>query len=174
MSCNLTSGWVVGCSDSNGGVKEVLIANGKVEEYTASSGVVTQIVAVGGTGPLGPSDFLTIEVPKQTSTFAEEIEASTENGTVMYTQTLTLVFNKLEAAKRNQILLMAQNENLIVVVKDNNGKYWTVGLERGAPLTAGSLTTGTAYSDRNGGELTITGMEKLPSFEVDSDIVVPA
>lgn len=172
MSCNLTAGWVVGCSDSNGGIQEVLIANGKVEEFTATAGVVSEIV-VGG-DPLEPSDFLTFEVPKQTSTFEEEIEASTENGTVMYTQNLTLVFNKLEAAKRNQILLMAQNEDLIVIVKDNNGKYWTVGLERGATLTAGTLSTGTAYSDRNGGELTISGMEKLPSFEVNSSIVVPS
>ena len=170
MSCNLTAGWTVGCSDSNGGVEAVFIANGKVEGFTESNGEVSAITVAGA--PLVPADFFKFEVPKQTSLFEEEIEASTENGTVMYTQSLTLVFNKLEAAKRNQILLMAQNEDLVVVVKDNNGKYWSVGLERGATVTAGTLTTGQSYADRNGGELTISGMEKLPSFEVSEAILV--
>ena len=170
MSCNLTAGWTVGCSDSNGGVEAVFIANGKVEGFTESNGIVSAIT-VGGS-PLVPADFFTFEVPKQTSLFEEELEASTENGTVMYTQNVTLVFNKLEAVKRNQILLMAQNEDLIVVVKDNNGKYWSVGLERGATVVSGTLSTGTSYADRNGGELTITGMEKLSAFEVEEAILV--
>ena len=170
MSCNLTAGWTVGCSDSNGGVEAVFIANGKVQSFTESNGVVSAITVDGA--PLVPADFFTFEVPKQTSLFEEEIEASTENGTVQYTQNVTLVFNKLEAAKRNQILLMAQNEDLVVVVKDNNGKYWSVGIERGATIVSGTLSTGTAYADRNGGELTISGMEKLPAFEVEEAILV--
>ena len=51
------------------------------------------------------------------------------------------------------------------------GKYWSVGLERGASLTAGSLTSGTSYGDRNGGELTLTGLEASPMFEVTGSIV---
>ena len=78
---------------------------------------------------------------------------------------------KMEAAKRNQILLMAQNEDLIVVAKDGNNKYWSIGITRGASLTAGSLTSGTAYGDRNGGELTLTGLEPAPMFEVTGTIV---
>lgn len=170
MACLLTSGFTVGCSDSNGGVEAVYIANGKVEEFAETAGVISEITVDGA--PLVPADFFKFEVPKQTSVFEEEIEASTENGTIMFTQSLTLVFNKLEASKRNQILLMAQNEDLVVVVEDNNGKYWSVGIERGATIVSGTLTTGTAYADRNGGELTITGMEKLPSFEVEEAIVV--
>ena len=127
-------------------------------------------VTVGGTA-LAPSDFFTFEVPKQTSSLTETVNASTENGTVFYQQDLVLVFNKLEAAKRDQIALMAQNENMFVVAKDGNGKYWSVGLERGASLTAGSLTSGTSYGDRNGGELTLTGLEASPMFEVTGSIV---
>jgi len=169
MSCNITAGWTIDCKDSQGGIAKVFITNGKVSDFTAATGVLTE-VQVGGVA-LAPSDFFGIDVPKQTSELEETVEASTENGTVMYTQALTLAFNKMEAAKRNQILLMAQNENLFVVVKDNNGKYWSVGLERGATLTEATLTSGTAYSDRNGGELTITGMEKDPMFEVTGSIV---
>lgn len=169
MSCLITAGWELDCKDSNGGLEKVFLANGKISGFTQTSGEVTAI-SVDGT-PLTPSDFFGIEIPKQTSTLTESVEASTENGTVVYTQTLSLIFNKMEAAKRNQILLMAQNENLIVVVKDNNGLYWSVGLERGATLTAAELTSGTAFADRNGGELTLTGIEATPMFTVDSSIV---
>lgn len=169
MSCNLTAGWAIDCKDSQGGVDMVYIANGKVSGYTASAGVVSEIL-VGGVALTG-ADFFSFAVPKQTSTLEEEIEASTENGTVLYTQTLTLVFNKMEASKRNQILLMAQNENLVPIVRDGNGKLWVIGLERGATLTGGTNTTGTAYTDRNGGELTLTGYEKIPMFEVNPSIL---
>lgn len=169
MACQVTSGWNLDCKDSQGGVGKVFLANGKISGFTAAAGVVTAI-SVAGT-PLTPSDFFKIEVPKQTSTLTESIEASTENGTVVYTQTLELIFNKMEAAKRNQILLMAQNEDLILVVEDNNGVYWSVGLERGATLTAAELTSGTAFADRNGGSLTLTGIESTPMFVVTGSIV---
>ena len=169
MACDLTSGWTIDCKDSQGGIVKVFIANGPVDGFTETSGVLSAIT-VGGVA-VAPADFFEFEVPKQTSSLTETVNASTENGTVFYQQDLTLVFNKLEATKRNQILLMAQNENMIVVAKDGNGKYWSVGLERGASLTAGSLTSGTAYGDRNGGELTLTGLEAQPMFEVDSAIV---
>jgi hypothetical protein len=169
MACNLTSGWLIDCKSGVGGVEKVFIANGPVSGYTASEGVVTEITV--DDVALNSSDFFKFEVPKQTSSLTESVEASVENGTVVYNQALTLIFNKMEASKRNQILLMAANENLIVIVKDNNLKYWSVGLTRGANLTGAELTTGTAYSDRNGGTLTLTGIESAPMFEVDGDIV---
>ena len=167
--CNLTSGWNIDCKSSQGGIVKIFIANGPVDAYAETNGVLTS-VSVGGT-PLTPADFFEFQVPKQTSSFTEQVNASTENGTVFYQQDLILVFNKMEASKRNQILLMAQNENMFVVAKDGNGKYWSCGLTRGSSLTAGSLTSGTAYGDRNGGELTLTGLEPMPSFEVTSTIV---
>lgn len=169
MACNLTSGWSIDCKDSQGGIVKIFIANGPVVSFTETAGVITAISDAGGT--LGPADFFEFEVPKQTSSLTETVNASTENGTVFYQQDLILVFNKMEASKRNQILLMAQNEDLIVVAKDGNGKYWSVGISRGASLTAGSLTSGTAYGDRNGGELTLTGLEPAPMFEVTGTIV---
>jgi len=169
MACDITSGWTIDCKDSQGGIVSIFIANGPVDGFTEASGVLSA-VTVGGVA-LAPADFFEFEVPKQTSSLTETVNASTENGTVFYQQDLVLVFNKLEAAKRNQIALMAQNENMFVVAKDGNGKYWSVGLERGASLTAGSSASGTAYGDRNGGELTLTGLEASPMFEVDSAIV---
>lgn len=170
MACsNLTAGFTLDCNDSNGGIDKIFIANGAVQSITQSNGVITAIT-VGGAA-LTPSDFFEFEVPRQTSSFTETINVSQENGTVFYDQALTMIFNKMEASKRDQILLMAQATDMVVVFKDNNDKFFSVGIERGAFMTAGSSVSGTAYGDRNGYELTISGMEEAPSFEVTSSIV---
>ena len=170
MACsNLTAGFTLDCNDSNGGIDKIFIANGPVQSITESAGVVTAIT-VGGAA-LTPSDFFAFEVPRQTSSFTETVNVSQENGTVFYDQALTMVFNKMEAAKRNQILLMAEATSMVVVFKDNNGKYFSVGLEKGAYTTAGSSVSGTAYGDRNGYEITISGTEAAPAYEVTGSIV---
>lgn len=170
MACsNLTAGFTLDCNDSNGGIDKIFIANGPVESITETSGTITAIT-VGGSA-LAPSDFFEFEVPRQTSSFTETINVSQENGTVFYDQALTMIFNKMEAANRDQILLMAQATNMVVVFKDNNDKYFSVGVKRGAFMASGSSVSGTAYGDRNGYELVISGMEEDPSFEVTSTIV---
>ena len=169
MACDITQGFTLDCNDSNAGLDKIFIANGPVESITESAGTITAIT-VGGSA-LTPSDFFEFEVPRQTSSFTETINVSNENGTVFYDQALTMVFNKMEASKRDQILLMAQNNEMVVVFKDNNAKYFSVGIERGAYMTAGTATTSVAYGDRNGYELTISGMEASPSYEVTGSIV---
>ena len=102
----------------------------------------------------------------------ETITATQENGTVTYrSRSVTMVFNQMMAEKRNQILLMAQATTMVAVAKDSNGKYWSIGLELGAYMSAGTATAGTVYSDRNGYEITISGMEKAPMFEITGSIV---
>lgn len=170
MACsNLTAGFTLDCNDSNGGIDKIFIANGAVDSITESAGLISAITVAGLA--LTPSDFFEFEVPRQTSSFTETINVSQENGTVFYDQALTMIFNKMEASKRDQILLMAQATDMVVVFKDNNGKYFSVGVERGAYMSAGSSLSGTAYGDRNGYELTISGMEEAPSFEVTGSIV---
>ena len=170
MSCsNLTAGLPLDCLGQEGGIEKVFIANGPVESITETAGVVSAIT-VGGTA-LVPADFFEFGTPKQTSSITETPAISQENGTISYQQDLTLVMNKLDAAKRNQILLMAEANAMVVVAKDNNGKYWSIGLERGAFVSAATATSGVAFADRSGYELTISGLESAPMFEVDSAIV---
>ena len=170
MSCsNLTAGFTLDCNDSQGGIEKLFIANGPVTSIAEAAGIVTAI-NVGGSA-LVPADFFVFETPRQTSSLTETQTPSQENGTVTYDQALTMVFNKMEAAKRNQLLLMAEATSMVVVAKDNNGKYWSIGLERGAFMTSGTATSGVAYGDRNGYEVVVSGMEKAPIYEVTGSIV---
>jgi len=170
MACsNITAGFINDCLDANGGIDKIFIANGPVESITEAAGLVSAIT-VGGSA-LVPADFFVFETPRQSSTIVETATISQENGTVFYDQALTMVFNKMEAAKRNQLLLMAEATSMVVVAKDNNGKYWSIGLERGAFTSAATATSSTAYGDRNGYEITISGLEAAPMYEVDGTIV---
>jgi len=169
MACDITSGFTLDCNDSNGGIETIFIANGPVQSITETSGTISAIT-VGGSA-LTPSDFFAFQVPRQTSSFTETINVSNENGTVFYDQALTMILNKMEAAKRDQILLLSQNNEMVVVFKDNNDKYFSVGIQRGAYMTAGTSVSGVAYGDRNGYELTFSGMEEQPAFEVTGSIV---
>ena len=171
MSCsNLTAGFTLDCNDSQGGIEKIFIANGPTESFTETDGLVSAIT-VGGAA-LVPGDWKVFETPRQTSSLTESVTVSQENGTVTYDQALTMVFNRMEATKRNQLLLMAEATSMVVVALDNNGTYWSIGLERNSYMTSSSNTSGVAYGDRNGYEVVISGMEKAPMFTVDPSIMV--
>ena len=170
MACSfLTASFTNDCNSNQGGVEKIFIANGPVEAITQSAGVITAITVDGAA--LTPADFFTFEVPRQTSSLTETITPSQENGTVTYDQQVTMIFNKLSASKRNQLLLAAEATSMVVIVKDNNQKYYSIGIERGAYMVSGSAVTGVAYADRSGYEIVIGGMEKAPMFEVTASIV---
>lgn len=164
MSCNITSGMTLGCKDSQGGIEYLYIANLPTYDEIVLD-VDDKIVTLDLAGVPVPITWYKYETPKQVSSFTETITATIENGTVFYDQQATFIFNKMEAVKRDQIKLLAQNPKLLVVVKDGNGKFWSVGVTRGAELISGSVTTGTSYGDRNGGEIVLQGLEPDPCFE---------
>lgn len=164
MSCNITSGMTLGCKDSQGGIEYLYIANLPTYDEIVTD-IDGKIESLDLTGSPVSITWYKYETPKQVSSFTETITATIENGTVFYDQQATFIFNKMEAVKRDQIKLLAQNPKLLVVVKDGNGKFWSVGVTRGAELISGSVTTGTAYGDRNGGEIVLQGLEPDPSYE---------
>lgn len=164
MPCALTQGYLLDCKDSLGGISEVyFMAEQDITSYTEASGVITALVKATG------KRFYKYELVKATSSFVENINASVENGTIFYQQELTVVLNKLQANTRNEILLLAKNL-LSAVVKDNNGKFWMLGLVRGLDITAGSSQSGTAEGDRSGYTLTFTGKEVALCPEVNSTV----
>jgi hypothetical protein len=105
--------------------------------------------------------------PKNSSSLTQTVNASVENGTVFYTQVLSLVLNKPVAADITEIQNLAKGR-LAIVVQDNNDNYFVLGHTRGAELTGGSIATGTALGDLNGYTLEFTGEEAIPAPFLDS------
>ena len=170
MSCSITSGLTLGCKDSQGGIEYLYIADLPTYD-TIATDVDGKIETLDAGGTPVSINFFKFEVPKQTSSLTETINADNAAGTIFYQQDALIVFNKMQASTRDQIKLLAQNPKLLVVVKDGNGLFWSVGVTRGAEVSAGTVSTGTAYGDRHGGEITITGLEPAPSYECLSSFV---
>jgi hypothetical protein len=105
--------------------------------------------------------------PKNSSSLTQTVNASVENGTVFYTQVLSLVLNKPVAADITEVQNLAKGR-LAIVVQDNNDNYFVLGHTRGAELTGGSIATGTALGDLNGYTLEVTGEEAIPAPFLDS------
>ena len=81
-----------------------------------------------------------------------------------------LQFNRMETPKRVEMTALAQNE-LALIVKDANGKYWLLGKDEPVMATAGEGVTGTARGDRNGYGITLQDTSLEMPFEVDETIV---
>jgi len=162
MACALTAGFTLDCRDSMGGLKEVyLIELANVIGFAEVSGTVTGITKATG------KQFYKFEQLPQTASATEEATGSDENGTFFVTQTIELFLNKMQASVRNQIKLLAQNR-LVAVAVDRNGKGFLYGQTLGLSYNAGTGGSGTAYGDRNGYGVTLSGAERENAFEVNA------
>lgn len=91
------------------------------------------------------------------------------NGTRYYTNTLTLVFNKLTALKHLEVMALAA-EKLAAIVVDNNGHKWFLGADAYVSGTAEEAGTGASADDRNGYNVTIEGTSAYLPFKFTGDI----
>jgi len=168
MSCDITSGFTLGCRDNSGGIKNIYILSGSVAGITeVSDGLISDIS--------GSGTFYKFELTKNTGDLTEAPTPSLENGTVFYETTLNVAFHKLQSSIRNQVKVLAQNPDLKIIVETNNGiespytgRYFLVGRYRGATLSAGSATSGTAFGDANQYALTFQGLEPEPMDEIQT------
>lgn len=168
MACSQTlAGIAQDCSKNMGGIKSVYIANAAdVSSVTVTSGVVTAITMASS------KKFYKYAFAPFTSSFTSNWNVSPENGTKYVETDLTMVFNKMDATKRLEIVALAQTE-MVVIVEDNNGTMWYLGYDEGVRLITGSDgQTGTNRSDRNGytvvlqdisGELPMTFTGTVPT-----------
>jgi hypothetical protein len=156
MSCLINDIIALDCINGLGGVKEMYVFAGDWDGVTVTE-VAGEVTALAGAG-----SFYQFYLPKDTASTTETITVSNAAGTVFYQPELTAIFQKLDAAKRNQILLLAQNRALRVVFVDNNNVSWLMGNVRGCVMSAGSGATGTAVGDLNGYTITLQGQEPAP------------
>jgi hypothetical protein len=164
MSCLLNTGYALGCRDSIGGISLALIGNFNSNQlYTLDAN--DDIIGLTGSGT---SSYYTFAQEMETGEFIQEGAYSVENGTVFFTQNLSLVFHKNDATLRNLLLVLSQ-ANLSVIVKDQRSEYWLLGFQNGVRVTAGNMNTGKAFGDLNGVTITLTGKEPQPAHRI-SDI----
>ena len=166
MACNqILNGLVRDCQPSMGGIVEAHAINREyIEEITAAEGVVSQITLTEG------EKFKSYYFNRNTGSMTSNYTLDPATGVRYVTTDLVLQFNRMETAKRVEVTALAQNE-LALIVKDANGKYWLLGKDEPVMATAGEGVTGTARGDRNGYGITLQDTSLEMPYEVDAAIV---
>ena len=168
MACNISNGFQLGCRDNSGGIEAIYILSGSTPTITeASEGLISDL---SGTGV-----WYQFDLTKNVGDFSEVPTISLENGTVYYEQTVNVAFHKMQSSLRNTVKVLAQNPDLKIIVQTNNGvespytgKFFYVGNRRGANLSGGTASTGTAFGDANQWALVFQGPEVEPAEEIQT------
>lgn len=149
--CSQTlAGITLDCSNNKGGIKTVYIANyGDVTGVQESEGVITGITMATG------ATFKAYQFRKNTGSMNSTLTADETNGLNYVTTEVSLVFTKMDTAKRVEMAALSLGQ-LAVIVEDSNGIYWYVTPDDYASASAGTGETGTAKSDRNAFGLTLS------------------
>ena len=170
MSCYISSGVDLGCSDGIGGIKSIWVLGAS----GATAPDVTAVAVTGTTGPItgitGSGVWYNFELKRNTSSLSQNTTKNFENGTIYWEQVLTAVLFKYDQDKRNQLLVLGQNDKIQIVAVDQNDVQYYLGQVNGLYLSGGSAATGTAFGDRNGFELIFTGQESAPANVVSGTL----
>ena len=162
MACtSLTKGRGLDCNRISGGVKAVYFAvSDQVTSITAASGEISDI-------DMGANSLYKYVVPRGSTTVNETITGSTENGTLFYTPTLSMVLNKLTKEDQNEIKLLGQTQVIVFAqlnaqLSNGHDTIVCLGRQNSMSLNAGTADSGAAFGDRNGYTLTFDGLEAEP------------
>ena len=169
MACTaLTKGRGLDCNRISGGVKFIYF--GVFDQFTApidGTGIVVTAAEVTDI-EMGSNVLYRYSMPIGVASVNDTIVGSRENGTIYYTPTAQVLFNRLTKEDQNQIKLLGATKVVIFAQLNQqllaNGHDVIVCLGRvnGMELNAGSMDSGAAWGDKNGYTLTFDGMEADP------------
>jgi len=174
MACTaLTKGRSLDCSRISGGVKYIYF--GVYDQFTApidGTGIVVASSEITDI-EMGANVLYRYTVPRGSTTINETITGSTENGTLFYTPTVSMILNKLSKEDQNEIKLLGQTQvvcfaQLNATLANGHDVIVGLGVTNAMSLNAGTADSGAAFGDRNGYTLTFDGLEADP-FPIVAD-----
>tara|TARA_R100000808_G_C2152125_1_gene161439 strand:- start:3130 stop:3723 length:594 start_codon:yes stop_codon:yes gene_type:complete len=180
MACtSLTRGRNLDCNRISGGIKAVYFAvfdqiTSITYDSTAAPNQVREIDDI----DMGSNSIYRYILPIGTSSLTDTIVGSTENGTLYYTPTINIIYNKLSRADQAEIKLLAATKTVIfaelnATLANGHNIITAMGMVNGMSLNAGTMDTGAAWGDRNGYSLTFDGMETQPFAMVKDYTTAP-
>ena len=169
MACNLTQNIPIDTCKSNiGGLKSIFAMpfqnlSGSV---TVSSGSVVTIPIQSGS----LNQFYRYDFRKETGTFKDDGKVSDENASVYYDQEVMVEFTRMEILKRNEFVLLAQSD-LLIIVLDNLGQYWLYGQTNGMVPVSITGESGKKFGDGSKYKIHLSGKEPSPAPIVPAGVV---
>ena len=165
MACSLNTlaGIAGSCESNQGGIIEVYINHfDQIDEVTVTSDKISAI-ALKASG----EKFHVYNFRRNTGSLTSTYTIDPANGVNFVTSDLSLVFAKQDTAKRIEISALALDD-LVVIVKDANGKFWYLGYDEPVQASAAAAQTGTARTDGNSYNITLQDTSLTLPYEVDA------
>lgn len=169
MACTaLTVGRGLDCNRISGGVKFIYF--GVFDQFTApidGTGIAVTNAEVTDI-EMGANKLYRYSMPLGVASVTDTIVGSRENGTIYYTPTAQVLFNRLTKEDQNQIKLLGATKVVIFaqlnqqLLSNGHDVIICLGRVNGMELNAGTMDTGAAWGDKNGYTLTFDGMETDP------------
>ena len=168
MACTaLTKGRGLDCNRISGGVKYIYF--GVYDQFDApidGTGIVVASSEITDI-EMGANTLYRYTVPRGSTTINETITGSTENGTLFYTPTVSMILNRLTKEDQNEIKLLGQTQvvcfaQLNATLTNGHDVIVGMGVTNAMSLNAGTADSGAAFGDRNGYTLTFDGLESDP------------
>ena len=162
MSCDITNGRIEQCKDSVSGLKAIYFANfdDLDSDNVAYDGTDGDVIDTWQ--PAAPLSLYKYELKSTTNSFTTAINSSRDNGTTFFEQTLVAALKRQDFATHKNVKLLAYGRPRIIV-RTMTDQFFLMGLDQGADVSAGEISSGAALGDFNGYSLTFTAMEELPA-----------
>lgn len=163
MSCLNLNGYTRGCDDSVGGIKKVVIfEHSGVTDFSVDvSGELTDLTLDAGT------NAYTYEFLRDNSNYTDAMLGDGVASNISWQPTLNMIFRKNSLNLVQEIYELSKNY-LVAVVEDNNGEYWTLGLDRGLMMAASAgSSSGNIFEDANNLTVLLQGKERRPMLNTD-------
>lgn len=164
FTCNLTDGYVLGCS-TIGGVEKVFIGEyiDNVVVTQDSCGIITGITTTGLT-------VFSFEQDIEHAGLVQTGNYSRENGTVFYESVLSIKLISLDCNVRNRMIELGRAP-LFAVIKSNAGDFYYLGLESAGRASEGSASLGVLLGDMNGLSQSISFKSANGAFLIDGALL---
>ncbi len=169
MACDITAGRIEQCKDSVSGLKAMYLIN--YEDLNSDSptyvtyGTGDNIDEITDWIPTDDTTQLTMykfELKSTANSFTTAINSSRDNGTTFFEQTLVAALKRQDVVTHKNVKLLAYGRPRIIV-RTMTDQFFLMGLDQGADVSAGEISSGAALGDFNGYSLTFTAQEELPA-----------
>jgi len=179
MACTaLTKGRGLDCNRISGGVKFIYF--GVLDQFTAPIETVGLVQTAGEVTDIEMASNVLYRytMPLGVASITDSIVGSRENGTIYYTPTAQVLFNRLSKEDQNQVKLLGATKVVVFAqlnqqLANGHDIIVAMGVVNGMELNAGTIDSGAAWGDKNGYTLTFDGMEALPMPIVADYTTIP-
>ena len=163
MSCDITNGRIEQCKDSVSGLKAIYFINFDDLDSDNVSYNATDTDVIDTWEPAAPLNLYKYELKSTANSFTTAINTSRDNGTTFFEQTLVINLKRQDFATHKNIKLLAYGRPRIVV-RSMTDQFFLMGLDQGADMSSGQISSGSDLGSFNGYEsLTFVAMEEVPA-----------